>query len=111
VKWCASLSISSAPTRTRRLPLRLTNEEISYHEAWGFDAAVITKVDLATAVEFNAAAANHNIQAVRPGMTVLDVSAKSGGGMERFLEFLCSRRSAVCVAAAPQRASALAAND
>src|ERR1700741_2395226 len=41
------------------------------------DVAVITKIDLAEAVEFDAAAANRSIQSVRPGMTVLNVSVKS----------------------------------
>jgi len=56
------------------------------------DVAVITKIDLAEAVEFDAAAANRSIQSVRPGMTVLNVSVKSAAGMEEFLEFLQSRR-------------------
>jgi hydrogenase nickel incorporation protein HypB len=75
------------------------------------DAAVITKIDLATAVEFNAAAANRSIQAVRPGMIVVDVSAKSGRGMEELLGFLHSRRSAARVPAASQGAKAFAAPD
>src|SRR6202142_2753041 len=41
------------------------------------DVAVITKMDLSAAVEFDAATANCSIQAVRPGMTILNVSAKS----------------------------------
>jgi len=52
------------------------------------DVAVITKTDLATAVEFNAAAAHGSIQAVRPGMRVFEVSAKTGAGMEECLGFL-----------------------
>ena len=56
------------------------------------DVAVITKIDLAAAVEFNAIAASNSVQAVRPGMTVFSVSVKSGTGMETFLEFLQSRR-------------------
>ena len=56
------------------------------------DVTVITKIDLADAVEFNAEAAACSIQAVRPGMTVLNVSAKSGAGMKEFLGFLRSRR-------------------
>lgn len=52
------------------------------------DAAVITKIDLAAAVEFDELAANANIQAVRPGMRVFKVSAKTGQGMEVFLQFL-----------------------
>jgi hydrogenase nickel incorporation protein HypB len=56
------------------------------------DIAVITKIDLAEAVEFNAEAANRSIQAVRPGMAVLNVSAKSGDGMKELLGFLRTRR-------------------
>lgn len=55
------------------------------------DVAVITKTDLASAVEFDAPAAKRNIHAVRPGMTVLEISTKSGAGMEGFFEFLGSR--------------------
>jgi hydrogenase nickel incorporation protein HypB len=58
------------------------------------DVAVITKMDLAAAVEFDSAAANRNIQAVRPGMIILPVSAKTGQGMDEFLSFLESRLSA-----------------
>ncbi|HEY1921861.1 MAG TPA: hydrogenase nickel incorporation protein HypB [Tepidisphaeraceae bacterium] len=58
------------------------------------DAAVITKLDLAQAVEFDFNAANENIQAVRPGMTVLSVSAKTGQAMDEFMSFLESRVSA-----------------
>lgn len=75
------------------------------------DVAVITKVDLAAAVEFNAAAANRSIQAVRPGMPVLDVSAKSGEGMEAFLDFLRSRCTAARGLAVAQGASAFATHD
>jgi hydrogenase nickel incorporation protein HypB len=56
------------------------------------DVAVITKVDLAAAVEFDEAAALRNIQAVRPGMEILKLSAKTGEGMAEYLEFLESRR-------------------
>ena len=55
------------------------------------DVAVITKIDLAAAVEFDSEAANANIQAVRPGMQVLSVSAKSGAGMDEFAQFLLSK--------------------
>jgi hydrogenase nickel incorporation protein HypB len=58
------------------------------------DVAVITKMDLAEAVEFDETAAMANIQAVRPGMHVLKVSAKTGAGMEQYLQFLAQRRSA-----------------
>src|ERR1700685_3164776 len=57
------------------------------------DAAVVTKIDLAAAVEFSWQTAYANIQAVRPGMPVLQVSAKTGEGMEEWLRFLASRLS------------------
>jgi hydrogenase nickel incorporation protein HypB len=57
------------------------------------DVAIITKSDLAAAVEFDEAAANRNIQAVRPGMKVFKLSAKSGEGMAEYFEFLESQRS------------------
>jgi hydrogenase nickel incorporation protein HypB len=56
------------------------------------DVAVITKMDLAEAVEFDAAAAYRNIRAVRPGMTVFELSAKTGDGMQLLLDFLQTRR-------------------
>lgn len=57
------------------------------------DIAVITKIDLADAVEFDRTAAHDNIQAVRPGMQILEVSAKTGQGMERWFELLHSRQT------------------
>jgi hydrogenase nickel incorporation protein HypB len=56
------------------------------------DAAVITKIDLAAAVEFDRSAAHANIQAVHPGLPILETSAKSGEGMAAWLEFLERRR-------------------
>jgi len=55
------------------------------------DVAVLSKIDLAAAVEFDRAAAHRNIQAVRPGMRVFEVSAKTGAGMEEWLQFLLLR--------------------
>jgi len=52
------------------------------------DVAIITKSDLAAAVEFDEALTRRNIQAVRPGIQVLKLSAKTGAGMSDFLEFL-----------------------
>lgn len=55
------------------------------------DIAVVTKMDLASAVEFDWPSAYSNIQAVRPGMRVFKLSAKSGDGMEECLDFLTAR--------------------
>lgn len=55
------------------------------------DVGVITKMDLAAATEFDLAMAQRNIQAVRLGMKVFSVSAKSGEGMPDFVEFLAAQ--------------------
>lgn len=56
------------------------------------DVAIISKIDLAAAAEFDAAAAHRSIQSVRPGMLTLEVSAKRGTGMEEWLDLLRTRR-------------------
>jgi hydrogenase nickel incorporation protein HypB len=57
------------------------------------DLAVLTKMDLAEAVEFDLAAATENVQRVRPGMPLLKVSSKNGAGMDQWLQFLASVRA------------------
>ena len=57
------------------------------------DVAILTKMDLAEAVEFDFAAAVANIERVRPGMKILTLSSKSGAGMDEWLEFLTSART------------------
>jgi hydrogenase nickel incorporation protein HypB len=47
------------------------------------DVALLTKMDLAEAVEFDRMAALENIQRVRPGMLVLEISTRSGQGMDK----------------------------
>ena len=54
------------------------------------DVTVLTKTDLARAVEFDAAAARRSIESVRPGMRVFEVSAKTGAGMDAWLQHLRS---------------------
>jgi hydrogenase nickel incorporation protein HypB len=61
------------------------------------DVAVLSKMDLAAAVDFDAAAAQRTIQAVRPGIPTFQVSAKTGEGLGPLVSFLQSRhRSRVC---------------
>jgi hydrogenase nickel incorporation protein HypB len=55
------------------------------------DVAVITKTDLAGAAGFDRAAALSNIASVRPGMRVLEVSSRSGAGMDGWLAYLDAR--------------------
>jgi hydrogenase nickel incorporation protein HypB len=57
------------------------------------DVAVITKMDLANAVEFDAVAARRSIRAVSPEMQIFEASAKTGEGIEPWLEFLKSQRA------------------
>jgi len=64
------------------------------------DAAIVTKMDLAPAVEFDWDSAYANIQAVRPGMRVLKLSAKTGDGMDEYLDFLTTRLDELRAAAA-----------
>jgi hydrogenase nickel incorporation protein HypB len=60
------------------------------------DVAIITKMDIAAACEFDVEAARRNIQNVRPGMEILEVSAKTGVGMNTVTGFLTSRELPVC---------------
>jgi len=52
------------------------------------DVAVVTKNELASAVEFDWESARKSIQSVRPGMQIFRLSAKTGEGMEEYLNFL-----------------------
>ena len=52
------------------------------------DVALITKMDLAAAAEFDLKATRKNIQSVRPGMRVLEVSSKTGQGMEEVITLI-----------------------
>ena len=56
------------------------------------DVAVITKMDLAAAVEFDQQAARRNIEAVRPGMKIVHVSSKTGEGMAEYLGLFVGRK-------------------
>jgi hydrogenase nickel incorporation protein HypB len=52
------------------------------------DVAVITKNELAAAVEFDWETARRSIESVRPGMRIFRLSAKTGEAMEAYLDFL-----------------------
>ena len=63
------------------------------------DAAVITKMDLAKAVEFDAPAAYHNIDSVCPGIPIFESSVKTDTGLEEILTWIRSfevRKLAKC---------------
>lgn len=58
------------------------------------DAAVVTKIDLAEACEFDRETAYAAIRDVRPAMPIVEVSAKRGTGMDAWLALLDERRLA-----------------
>jgi hydrogenase nickel incorporation protein HypB len=64
------------------------------------DLAVITKIDLAGVVGFDVEAALASVDAVRPGMPVLQLSARTGEGMPALLDLLASGAAAARGAAA-----------
>jgi hydrogenase nickel incorporation protein HypB len=57
------------------------------------DVAVITKNELAAAVEFDWQTARKSIESVRPGMQIFRLSAKTGDGMSEYFDFLIERMS------------------
>jgi hydrogenase nickel incorporation protein HypB len=59
------------------------------------DLAAITKIDLAAACEFNRDLARANIEAVRPGLPIIETSAKTGAGLDDWLAFLAAARRAL----------------
>jgi len=67
-----------------------------FHSA---DLAVVTKIDLAEAAGYDAEAARRHLDAVRPGLEVLRVSAKSGEGLPAWLTRLDAARAAKRAAA------------
>jgi hydrogenase nickel incorporation protein HypB len=59
------------------------------------DLAIVTKGDLARAVSFDRPALLRNVEAVRPGMPVLEVSSRTGQGFAEWLSFLDCRAAGV----------------
>ncbi|MBV9610345.1 MAG: hydrogenase nickel incorporation protein HypB [Acidobacteria bacterium] len=64
------------------------------------DVAIVTKFDLAQAVGFDLDALTRNIHAVRPGMKILNVSTRSGQGVQDLEQFLVSTRAGLANARA-----------
>ena len=59
------------------------------------DVAIITKIDLAAAAQFDVDAARANIHEVRPGIEILELSARTGLGMPAWLDRLRAWRRGV----------------
>ena len=58
---------------------------VIFHNA---DLVLVTKVDLADAVEFNRERAMANIRKVAPGSSILEISSKSGQGIRDWYEWI-----------------------
>ncbi|UQN05299.1 hydrogenase nickel incorporation protein HypB [Deinococcus sp. QL22] len=52
------------------------------------DVVVITKMDIAEAVEFDLSLCRENIDRARPGVRVIELSSKRGVGLEPWFEFV-----------------------
>jgi hydrogenase nickel incorporation protein HypB len=65
------------------------------------DVAVITKMDLAGAVEFDMKLVCENIGAIRPGMPVIEASSRAADGLDAWLGLLRARLPEKRRAAAP----------
>jgi len=66
----------------------------------GADLALLTKMDAAEALGFDRASALRSIDAVRPGLPVMETSARTGAGMESWIT-----RLEELAAAVPERAT------
>lgn len=63
-----------------------------FHSA---DVVMLTKCDLAAAVEFDHAAAVAAIKAIAPHVHILETSARTGAGIDAWIDLLVERRVAV----------------
>jgi hydrogenase nickel incorporation protein HypB len=59
-------------------------------------------MDMAHAAEFDLAAARRNIEGVRPGMKIFEVSSKIGTGLDDVIAYLRAQREASRASALPQ---------
>jgi hydrogenase nickel incorporation protein HypB len=74
-------SVTEGEDKPLKYPLAFTTAHV----------AVVSKIDLAQATGFDRAAALQNIERVHPGLPVLELSARTGEGLEEWIEFLDRR--------------------
>ena len=65
------------------------------------DVAILTKIDLAEPCDFDREMALKNIESVRPGMQVFETSAKTGEGLDPWIDYLLQKRKQLTVPAPP----------
>jgi hydrogenase nickel incorporation protein HypB len=79
------LSVTEGEDKPRKYPPM-------FHSA---DIVLITKLDLAAAVEFDRAAALASVQAIAPHVTVFETSARTGAGIDAWIDYLVTRHSSL----------------
>ncbi|MYZ38262.1 MULTISPECIES: hydrogenase nickel incorporation protein HypB [unclassified Streptomyces] len=80
------------------------DKPLKYPTAFGLaQLVVITKTDIAEAVEFDGTAFHRNVRQVNPGVPVLETSARTGAGVDELLAFILG-----CAAGVPVHRPVLA---
>jgi hydrogenase nickel incorporation protein HypB len=77
----ALLSVTEGEDKPLKYPLAFNTSHL----------AVVTKIDIAEAVGYDRAAARRSIEQVNPGMTVLELSARTGDGMDAWMTAIAER--------------------
>jgi hydrogenase nickel incorporation protein HypB len=75
------LSVTEGEDKPLKYPLAFNSSQL----------AVVTKSDIAEAVGYDRAAARRSIEQVNPGMTVLELSARTGDGLEAWMTLIEER--------------------
>jgi hydrogenase nickel incorporation protein HypB len=75
------LSVTEGEDKPLKYPLAFNTSQL----------ALITKNDIADAVGFDRAAARSSIEQVHPGMDVIELSTRSGAGMDAWIALLQAR--------------------
>jgi len=77
----ALLSVTEGEDKPLKYPLAFNSSQL----------AVVTKSDIADAVGYDRPAARRSIEQVNPGMTVLELSARTGDGVEAWMTLIEER--------------------
>jgi hydrogenase nickel incorporation protein HypB len=80
----ALFSVTEGEDKPQKYPLAFNTAQV----------ALITKTDIAEAVGFDAAAAHESLRQVHPGVEILELSARTGAGMEAWMKLLEARVAA-----------------
>ncbi len=70
-----------------------------FHSA---DMVILTKLDLAAAVEFDRDAALANVRAIAPHASIFETSARTGAGIDAWIDDLIVRRTSLVTSRAPR---------